>query len=159
MEVEIAKTFITVCVTLMSVKDGDFMIIEYEKSFLSKFIKKNKRPRLEYELLNLKKRKNAIGRFCHTSKDYVEVSKIIYEGNKITISSLNNLIKKYTQEKNCYLISWYTEIDGILIDLNKALEITIGAGMPSILIFKNLVVIETEQEQGAAIKYVLFSKE
>lgn len=133
------------------------MNMEYEKIFISNFIKKNKRARIEYELLNIKKRRNAIGRFCHTSKEYIENSKIIYEGNKITISELKKFVIKYTQEKKCYLISWNLDIDGSFMDPESALNVIIGAGMPSIMVFKNLIIIETEQEQGAAIKYVLLS--
>ena len=72
---------------------------EYEKNFISKFIKKNKRPRIEYELANINKRKNVLSRFCHNSLDYLEESKVIFSGNSITIQEINTLIKKYTQEK------------------------------------------------------------
>lgn len=130
---------------------------EYEKTFVDKFISKNKRARIEYELSHTKKRKNAIGRFCHDSLNYLEESKIIFSGNSITVHELNALIKKYTQEKSCYLISWDSDIDGGFLEREKALNKIIGAGMASIMVFKNLLVIETEQEQGAAIKYVLFS--
>lgn len=130
---------------------------EYEKIFVNKFISKNKRSRIEYELSNSKKRKNAIGRFCHNSLNYLEESKIIFSGNSITVYELNALIKKYTQEKICYLISWDSDIDGVFLEREKALNEIIGAGMASIMVFKNLLVIETEQEQGGAIKYVLFS--
>lgn len=110
-----------------------------------------------YELSSTKKRKNAIGRFCHNSLNYLEESKIIFSGNSISIYELNTLIKKYTKEKNCYLISWDNGIDGIFLEREDALNEIIGAGMASIMVFTNLLVIETEQEQGAAIKYVLFS--
>lgn len=57
----------------------------------------------------------------------------------------------------CYLISWNSDIDGIFLDKESALNEIIGYGMASIMVFKNLILIETEQEQGSAIKYVLFS--
>jgi len=130
---------------------------EYEKIFVDKFILKSKRPRIAYELTNTKKRKTAIGRFCHNSLDYIEESKIIFAGDSISIDELNNLIKKYTNAKECYLISWNSGIDGSFLDREIALNEIIGYGMASIMVFKNLIVIETEQEQGPAIKYVLLS--
>lgn len=61
------------------------MNIEYEKIFINLL---KKRTRLEYELSNIRKRKNAIGRFCHTTREYIEASWIICEGNKISIGGL-----------------------------------------------------------------------
>lgn len=130
---------------------------EYEKKFVTKFIIKNKRQRIEYELTNIKKRKNAISRFCHNSLSYIDESKIVYSGNSITIHELNKLMNEYTKEKQCYLISWNSDIDGDFLEREMALNAIIGGGMASIMVFENLIVIETEQELGAAIKYVLFS--
>ncbi len=130
---------------------------EYEESFVNKFILKNKRSRIAFELSNTKKRKDAIGKFCHNSLDYIQESKIVFTDSSITNVGLNDLIKKYTNEKMCYLISWNSEIDGTFLDKESALNEIIGYGMASIMVFKNLIVIKTEQEQGPAIKYVLFS--
>lgn len=55
----------------------------------------------------------------------------------------------------CYIISWNTDIDGQVLPISEALDIIIGYGMPSILITNTLILIETEQVQGPAEKYIL----
>lgn len=131
---------------------------EWETNFTNKFIIKNRRSRILYELSNEKKRKDGIWRFCHGASRYIINSKIIYEGNSISNEEINVLIKKYTNEKQCYIISGYEDIDGVFMNTEKAIETIIGRGMASILVFSNLAVIETEQEIGRADKYVLYSE-
>ncbi|MBD5134785.1 MAG: hypothetical protein HDT39_02290 [Lachnospiraceae bacterium] len=53
------------------------------------------------------------------------------------------------------MISWESDIDGRILPIENAINEVIGNGMASIVIFSNVILIETEQEQGAAIKYVL----
>ena len=60
-----------------------------------------------------------------------------------------------TADDKCYIISWNSGIDGNWLNAEEALKKIIGYGMPSIAIFNDLVIIETEQELGAATKYVL----
>lgn len=46
----------------------------------------------------------------------------------------------------------------LLLDSKAALDTIIGNGMAAIMIWSNLVIIESEQEQGPAEKYVLLEK-
>ena len=131
---------------------------KFELEFINNYITKNKRERILYELTSKKKRKNAIGRFCHNTLEYIDKTKIVYEGNTISVYELENLIKKYTKDKEGYLISWDSDIDGSILPIENALNEVIGKGMASIVVFSNVILIETEQEQGAAIKYVLALK-
>ena len=131
---------------------------KFELEFINNYITKNKRERILYELASKKKRKNAIGRFCHNTSEYIDETKIVYKGNTISVYELENLIKKYTNDKEGYLISWDSDIDGSILSIENALNEVIGKGMASIVVFSNVILIETEQEQGAAIKYVLALK-
>lgn len=131
---------------------------KFELEFINNYITKNKRERILYELTSKKKRKNAIGRFCHNTLEYIDKTKIVYKGNTISVYELENLIKKYTKDKEGYLISWDSDIDGSILPIENALNEVIGKGMASIVVFSNVILIETEQEQGAAIKYVLALK-
>ena len=76
-----------------------------EKKFIDTYIVKSRKDRIFYELCNKKKRIHAIGRFCHTTVDYVKETCISYSGNKISREELLELIQKNNQNK-CYVISW-----------------------------------------------------
>lgn len=124
-----------------------------EEDFVMTYIVKEKRERLLYELFSKKKRLSAIGRFCHTAIEYIDERKIFYCGEKISHKELLEFID--TADDKCYIISWNSDIDGNWLNAEEALKKIIGYGMPSIAIFNDLVIIETEQELGAATKYVL----
>lgn len=65
------------------------------------------------------------------------------------------MIKKYTPEKRCYLISWNIDIDGKFLDKEEVLNKILEEGMALIVIFKNLVIIK--EEQGFSMKYILYT--
>lgn len=70
------------------------MNFDYEQFFIHYFIVKNKRERLQFELLNESKRQRAISRFNHNAINYIDERKIIYSGNDISWSDLKNLMEK-----------------------------------------------------------------
>lgn len=43
------------------------------------------------------------------------------------------------------------------MNCDEAIDCIIGNGMAAIMVFHNLAVIETEQEVGSAVKYILYS--
>lgn len=131
------------------------MNFDYEQFFIHYFIVKNKRERLQFELLNESKRERAISRFDHGAMKYLDERKIIYSGNDISWSDLKNLIEKNTDEQSCYVISFYEEIDRTMIKVKDLFDRVIGLGCASIMVFTNMAIIETEQVQGPAMKYVL----
>ncbi len=128
-----------------------------EKRFIDNFIKKNKRERVLYELSNPRKRKDAIGRFCHNTLEMIDEKKIIYCGKHITIEELKKFINDSSKGEMCYVISWDEEFDGKSVKPSVALEHMISSGMAVVIIFTRLIIIKEEQEVGAPIKYVLFS--
>lgn len=129
---------------------------DVEERFVNLYIVKSKRMRILHEFFHNEKRRYAIGRFCHMTTNYVKENCILDSGNKLSQEELFELMRKNNQKK-CYVISWDSDIDGTWLNLEAALEAAIGLGMPSILIFDDFAIIETEQEQGAACKYVLSS--
>ena len=125
---------------------------DIEKQFVKDYIKKNKRERIYYELSSKKKRKKAIGRFCHNALDCVDESKIKYYGTDIKIG-VDGLI--LNREKVGYLISWDDTIDGKMYKPNEAIEKMFNVGMATIVIFSNCCIIKTEQEFGMADMLIL----
>lgn len=123
-----------------------------EEEFVKNYIVSNKRERLLFELKG-KKRKDGIGRFCHCT-DVLLKETIIKESGKYIRDELQNVIDT-VKEETCYIISYFEDIDGKEMDKREVLNTIIGRGMPSIAIFKDVAIIETEQEQGAAVKFLL----
>ena len=123
-----------------------------EEIFVEAYIKKSKRERLLFELWG-KKRLDAVGRFCHCVDDLLVESTIMMSGKYIT-QELQNKIMSVSDDK-CYVISYYDDLDGKELKKNDVLNQIIGRGMPSIVIFSDFVIIESEQVQGPAIKYFL----
>ena len=123
-----------------------------EESFVNSYIISNKRERLLFELQG-KKRQEGVGRFCHCADNLLMQSTIKAHGKDITLE----LQKQITISKcsKCYVISFFEELDGKIFDKEEVLDAILGIGMPSIVIFDDFVIIETEQVQGPAIKYLL----
>ena len=126
--------------------------MEIEESFIRKYIKKQRRDRIYYELTNTKKRKDAIGRFCHNAEDFLDRRKITYQGTDMAEGI--ELINRFS-EKECYTISWDDEIDGGVYPALEAIDKINAVGMASIAIFENFCIVKTEQEQGPAEIFLL----
>lgn len=123
-----------------------------EENFVNSYVIKNKRERLLFELWG-KKRRDGIGRFSHRADNHIDDSKIRLKGQYIS-NDLKEIVAT-TNTSKCYVISWYEEFDGKEFNKDDVLDLLLGCGMPSIAIFDDFVIIETEQEQGPAIKYFL----
>ncbi|MCI8410508.1 MAG: hypothetical protein HFJ09_14755 [Lachnospiraceae bacterium] len=65
------------------------------------------------------------------------------------------MIYQNTNERKCYIVSFYKDIDQTMIKVEDLFYRVIGLGRVSIMIFTNMALIETEQIQGPAMKYVL----
>lgn len=124
-----------------------------EEEFVNNYIVSNKRERLIFELQG-KKRRNGVDRFCHCVDNLV-IKSAIKERGKYILQELQKTITAAKTDK-CYVISFFEDIDGKVMDKNEVLDTIIGRGMPSIVIFDDFVIIETEQEQGPAMKYLLY---
>lgn len=129
---------------------------EIEESFVKRYIVRNRQERLLYELGNKKKRIDGIARFCHGTPELIKESTIVYSGNDISFGELKELIDN-SNEMSFYVISYYESLDAKFISSDSVLSEIIGRGMASIAIFNHFVIIETEQVQGPAMKYVLRS--
>ncbi|WP_167957545.1 hypothetical protein [Anaerosporobacter faecicola] len=134
------------------------MSLEYEEEFVEKFLTKNKRERLLFELSSTKKREHAIGHFCHNTLDYIDENKIVYMGNTLSNSELIKKLRSYSMKSLVYIISWNENLDGSLMEVDKAINEIEEEGMASIIMLGNAILIKTEQEQGAAVNYILYSK-
>ncbi len=123
-----------------------------EGDFVNTYIVKNKRERLLFELQG-KKRSEAIGRFCHRTDELLMLAVIKAKGPYI-LDEIEARIRTSGTDA-CYVISFFPELDGKVFRKKEIMEKIIGLGMPSIAVFVDFAIIETEQEQGPAVKYLL----
>lgn len=128
------------------------MNIEIEKKFVKDYIEKNRRERIYYELSSKKKRKQAIGRFCHNALACIDEGKIKYYGTNIEMGMDEVNLNK---DEIGYLISWDDTIDGKQYKSNEAIEKMLSDGMAAIVVFSNICIIKTEQETGTADVLIL----
>jgi hypothetical protein len=129
---------------------------EIENRFVRTFLQKRIQDRVIFELASDKKRKTAIYRFCHTAEEIVKPQLIRHKSKKMDSREIMRIAGELSAEQTCYLISSNEEIDGQRTTIAEALSCCLGYGMPSIIVIgEKVAIIETEQENGAACKYVL----
>lgn len=130
---------------------------ELEKDFIDRFVVKEKRDRLLYELSG-KKRKDGVSRFCHNAGDLIRQDTIIRSGNDLFPEEILCLCGKYTSRKQAYLIAFQEELDQVSCDLQAALDRVLGNGMAAIILLDTIAVIETEQGNGIPYRYLLYQR-
>lgn len=133
------------------------MINEIEEKFVKQYITKGRQERLVYELGSSKKRINAMSRFCHSSLELIKPN-MIYEWGDIDCDRLLLLLKKYGKNEKNYIMAYDENIDKKYMNNEEAIKRVIGNGMAAVIINNGIVIIETEQEVGPAIKYVLINR-
>ena len=117
---------------------------EAEKSFVKRFIKKEKQDRLLFELSG-KKRQHGIERFCHNAEDMIDTERIVYSGNSLFPDEILKITKQYKVPESCYIIAYQKELDKKYVSFEDALGLVLGNGMAAIIICNDFAVIETEQ--------------
>lgn len=127
---------------------------EAEKSFVKKFIKKEKQDRLLFELSG-KKRQYGIERFCHNAEDMIDTERIVYSGNNLLPDEILKITKQYKVPESCYIIAYQKELDKKYVSFEDALGLVLGNGMAAIIICNDFAVIETEQYSGTPFRYIL----
>ena len=127
---------------------------EAEKSFVKKFIKKEKQDRLLFELSG-KKRQHGIERFCHNAEDMIDTERIAYSGNNLLPDEILKITEQYKVPESCYIIAYQKELDKKYVSFEDALGLVLGNGMAAIIICNDFAVIETEQYSGTPFRYIL----
>jgi len=132
------------------------MDILYEQAVVKNYFVKHYQERVIFELSNKKKRRNAFDRLCHNYDELLDnrfMEKCI-ESNYLEIY---RILKSYGASDSCYVLSYNSLIDGKYMELDKALKIAVGYGMPSLIVCESnkLAYFEAEQVQGAPPRYIL----
>ena len=126
---------------------------ETERRFVQRFIRREKRERLLFELSG-KHRREGIGRFCHGAENLLMKEKII-AGGPLNIAQIRSYVEQYAPKETCYVCAYSDNSDGRRMPAQAALEKALGSGMAALLIFDRLAIVETEQESGTPDRYIL----
>ena len=132
------------------------MIAEIEKEFCDLFLNDRYSERVFYELTSKKKRRDALSRFAHNSRDILNPSRVSRECGGMTDSEE---IKDFLLHGKCYCICFDREQDGIFIEADTAVEKLYGYG-PYILYNadKKRAFIETEYDFSEHWVYFMSDK-
>ena len=120
-----------------------------ETSFVNKYIKKEFKDRLLFELRSIKKRSKAISRFAHRCEELLQNSYTKHD----TADLQRVLSITTTSEEQCYIIS-DNEHDCEVIALPIAIEYCKESYMPFILIGSSFAMIKPENESGTPVFYI-----
>ena len=123
-----------------------------EKLFVEKFICKNYRDRISYELNSKKKRENAIMRFCHDIENLIDTKKIKKIYNRFDICEL----VKFFNKKDCYVLS-ARFIEGKEMQAECALHYMEKESLSVIILCDPICLIKNESE-GCSTIYILEDK-
>ena len=118
----------------------DFSI---ESDFIKKYIKKEYRERIIFELQSKKKREKGISRFSHSAPTVLNESFIPCPMTQLQ----DHLVALCSAQDECYMISGDT-LDGHTLPLLDAVEYCQASHMAVILISSKFAVVKEEFEGG-----------
>lgn len=130
--------------------------IEIYTNFINKFILKEKRERVSFELNNVKKRSLFINKLNHKSFDFIDSKKMIpIPKNEFEFDYIKERLVVEDNEP-CLLISNYDYLDNQKLGFKEAFEACNGLGLATLIIIisKNKIYLQTEHENGSSNKYL-----
>lgn len=128
---------------------------EMEARFVEQFIRHERQERLLHELHNPKKRRTGICRFCHRADEMLDMRWVIFRGDGLHEEEIGKLMLKRGCAGACYIMAYNEYLNGRSLPWREAWREVCGNGMPAVMIFDGFAIVETEQVQGAAEKFVL----
>ena len=118
-----------------------------EQNFVQKFIKKDRRRRILFELTTPDKRYDGISRFCHQAEELLQPSKVVMKGDDI-VRSLE--FKRFVREHDelCFIMSPYSFIDGQFLPLKEAVSEAVACPDAAIIAGSTFALVFGEPMKG-----------
>ena len=128
-----------------------------ERHFVQAFIRKNRRDRLLYELTTPEKRYEGVSRFCHQSKELLEPSKIIMEGEDL---DRHPEFDRFVQQHDeiCFVLSPDFYTDEQFLPLRDAVHKAIISLDAVLIMGSTFAIVFGEPMKGGRGKYLLSEK-
>ena len=125
-----------------------------ERHFVQAFIRKNRRDRLLYELTTPEKRYEGVSRFCHQTKDLLEPSKIIMEGEDINRRpEFEQFVRQH--DEICFVLSPDFYMDEQFLPFRDAVDQAIICLDAILIIGSSFAVVFGEPMKGGRGKFLL----
>jgi len=121
----------------------------YYDLFISKFIVSNRKERLKYEIDSKKRKKDFINHFCHDTLKYINIKRIIFEGQP------HDFFNRF-QIRNREMFFVVSELydDGKMMTVDE-LKLYIDNEYMSIVAISNSIAIIKEETEFNSHIYVL----
>lgn len=126
------------------------MNILMEQGFVEKFVNKQFKERINFELRSKKKRNNAIDRFSHDADLIIEKKYLVAKSTKFDEKE----IRKYLLNIPIYVLS-YKYSNGFYMSNEDAIDYLFEESSVVLLIFENICIIKSENEYNQAEYYIL----
>ena len=129
----------------------------YPEWRIARFLRKEKRERSLYEIGG-KKRQAGIGRFCHDAASMLEPSVIVACGRLSEdeiVQTVRQCDEFAVQHLNWYIMAHAKELDRRICSFRDALSMVLGNGMAAVILSEHTAIVETEQERGTPVRYIL----
>ncbi len=130
------------------------MNYDAEKHFVQKFIRRSRRERLFFELTTPERRYDGVSRFCHQSKELLDPSKIIMEGDDIDRSPEFVCFMRQHDEICCVLSPDYS-LDERFVPLKEAVSKAIICPDAVLILGSTFAIVFSEPMKGGRSKFLL----
>lgn len=128
-----------------------------ERHFVQAFIRKNRRDRLLYELTTPEKQFEGVSRFCHQSKELLEPSKIIMEGEDLDRRpEFDRFVQQH--DEICFVLSPDFYTDEQFLPLRDAVHKAIISLDAVLIMGSTFAIVFGEPMKGGRGKYLLSEK-
>ena len=125
------------------------------KTFIKKFVQKNRRERSYFELSNKKRRAKFINRLSHNQNTIFEMKYLKQTNKKDDFETIKKQINIKSKE-TCYIISHNEDFDNKYFPFDEIIAEIYYYPMPSIIINEAVdsIFLVTEHEAGSSAKYI-----
>jgi len=124
--------------------------------FIEKFIQKDKKKRVSFELTNPKKRHLFINRLNHNWEELLKPNCFVILDKEEDSPEQIQKILGVENDKLCYIISNYNEYDNKIIPYNEIFDNLYNRGLGSLIvpIDLNSFFLNSEQVNGKSVKCI-----
>ncbi|MBQ3403937.1 MAG: hypothetical protein IJG63_00760 [Oscillospiraceae bacterium] len=130
------------------------MAYEAERRFVERFVRRDRRERLLYELTNQNKRYDGLSRFCHHTDELLDKGKLIMQGEDLDRRAEFLCFVKEHDER-CLIMSPDGSLDGEVLPFNTAVERAVSCFDAVIILGSSFAVVLGEVVKKGRGKYLL----
>ena len=125
-----------------------------EERFVNRYIRKNRRERMLFELTTPAKRFEGLDRFCHHSEELLDPARILMKGEDLERSAgFVEFMRSHAGK--CRILSPDYSLDGLELPLKEAMEKAVSCFDAVVIVGDGFAVVFGEVMKGGRGKYLL----